>query len=137
MVELANIEQENLKMLIPKEKLLERVDEISNEISEKYKNDDEDLMLLGVLNGACMFTVDIAKRLELKDYPFIDFIKISSYGKGTESNRRPKVGPIPDDVRGKRIIVVEDIVDTGHSMRAALQEIEKKGPLVCSVLPKP
>jgi hypoxanthine phosphoribosyltransferase len=139
MVELTNLERENFEVLIERKDILERVDEIAMEISEKYRDSEKDVMLLGVMSGGIMFAADIAKRIDINAPLYIDTMIIKSYGSGTESNRNPIIEYMPEDVSGKRIIIIEDIIDSGHTMRVAIEELKRRGALsveICTLLSK-
>ena len=103
----------NLKPLISEEAIQTRVKEMAGEISILYK--DEPLVVVCVLKGAFMFFSDLVRHLTCK--PELDFVRLASYGSAAQ---RSKTITFTKDVEipleGKHVLIVEDIVDTGHSM---------------------
>ena len=103
----------NLKPLISEEAIQTRVKEMAGEISTLYK--DEPLVVVCVLKGAFMFFSDLVRHLTCK--PELDFVRLASYGSAAQ---RSKTITFTKDVEipleGKHVLIVEDIVDTGHSM---------------------
>ena len=97
------------------------------------------LHLICVLNGAFLFMADLVRTIDL---PLtIDFISVSSYGSRTESSGEVRlVKDLDQSLKGKHVVLVEDIVDTGLTMRYLLQYLEGRGPLslrVAALLSKP
>jgi hypoxanthine phosphoribosyltransferase len=111
---------------------------IAKQISDDYQDSDGNLILVGILKGSYMFLSDLSKSV----LPIhqIEFIKVSSYD-GTESSGHIKIHlDIQQDIRGKNIVIVEDIIDTGRTMSKLLQVLKKRNPKsisVCSLFDKP
>ncbi len=104
----------DFRVLIPKEKLQERIAELGREITADYRGKDP--IVIGVLNGCFIFIADLVRAIEI-DLE-IDFIKLSSYGDEKVSSGRVKVlKGIDADLTGRHVLVVEDIVDTGLSLQ--------------------
>lgn len=123
--------------LFNKEKINRRVVELGEEITADYKG--EELILVGILKGAFMFMADLVREI---DIPLkVDFMEISSYGSGQESSRQPKIDKdLSMDISGEHVLIVEDIVDTGYSMKTLLEILEARSPAslkICSFLSKP
>ncbi len=113
-----------------------RVKEIANEINEEYENKAP--LFLGILNGAFMFASDLFKHLTIECS--ITFVKLASY-EGTSSTGKvlTPIG-LEENINGRDIIIVEDIVDTGNTMHAFLKTLEGKQPnsiKICTLLQKP
>ncbi|WP_209329622.1 hypoxanthine phosphoribosyltransferase [Lunatimonas salinarum] len=113
----------NFVPYISASEIQQRVKEIAGKINEEFAGDPP--VLLGVLNGAFMFFSDLVKHLTIPCE--VAFIRISSY-QGLQSSGKviPKM-EVTDDLKGKRVIVVEDIVDTGRSMEYLLQVLAGMG----------
>ncbi len=107
-------------VLISAEQIRERVAELGREIARQYP-DDEELHLVAVLKGAFMFLGDLIRAMDRN--VSIDFMAVSSYGKGTTSSGEVRVlKDVDSRLEGRNVIIVEDIVDTGLTL-AYLQEI--------------
>ncbi|MBI2326363.1 hypoxanthine phosphoribosyltransferase [Candidatus Collierbacteria bacterium] len=111
------------EILLTAEQIQLRVKELSSEIAEKYRG--QHLLLVGVLKGAFILTADLCRELHragLTDLE-IDFMTISSYDDKIESSRNPRFTKDVDaNVSGRRVLLIEDIIETGYSL-AALQAI--------------
>lgn len=128
------------EVLLTEDQISERICELGDEIIEDYKDSDKELILVGILNGAYMFTSDLSKRLEPLS-PYVDFIGFSSYPEGEKPSQLPELRlDTKLNIDGKNVIIVEDIVDTGHSIHEAKELLSRKNPnsiKVCSLLSKP
>ena len=102
------------RALLTENEILARVDLLAARINRDY-SDADDLLLIGVLRGAFIFLADLARRLEVCHS--IDFIALSSYESGARSRGAVRlIMDVREDVAGRNILVVEDIVDTGHTL---------------------
>jgi len=101
-------------VLITEAEIEKRIVELGKKISQSYK--DKNPILIGVLNGGFIFLADLIRRIDI-DLE-IDFIRISSYGDQHQSTGHVKVlKPLSADIAGRNVIVVEDIVDSGLSVK--------------------
>ncbi len=118
--------------------ILNRIYYLSKEISKDYY--DNDLVIICVLKGSYMFFTYIVSQLKIKNDPEIDFIQLSSYSV-TESTGQIKIKKDIDiDVNNKDVLIIEDIVDTGLTMKYLIDHLNKKNCKsikVCSLLQKP
>lgn len=113
------------KLLFSAEDIAARVAELGEEISAAYTG--EPLVAVCVLKGAVHFFSDLTRAISREDLE-MDFIRISSYGTGTVSSRQIKLTKdLECDVRGKHVLVVEDVVDSGHSLRFLLDLLADRG----------
>jgi hypoxanthine phosphoribosyltransferase len=122
---------------IDREAIAARVHELGAAIRRDH--DGQPLHLICVLNGAFLFMADLVRAIDL---PLtVDFISVSSYGSRTESSGEVRlVKDLDQSLKGKHVILVEDIVDTGLTMRYLLQYLEGRGPesvKVAALLSKP
>jgi hypoxanthine phosphoribosyltransferase len=100
---------EKLKVLIRRAAIQKRVREVAHEITRDFKG--QRVHLVGVLKGACIFLSDLVREINLDTS--IDFIAVSSYGKGKESSGQVRlVKDLDSSVEGLNVVVVEDILDT-------------------------
>jgi hypoxanthine phosphoribosyltransferase len=112
-------------VVISKEQIQSKVAQLARLFDEFYK--DELPVLMPVLTGSFMFAADFVRCLESN--PTIRFIKCSSYGSGTVSSGQVIIEGLKDiDVSGKRVLVMEDIIDTGHTFSALADELKKHNP---------
>ena len=115
-----------------------RVESMAQEIRETF-TDTEKLVVIGLLRGSFMFIADLVRELDLPVE--VDFLETSSYGNSTESSREVRIlKDLRGEIEGRDILVVEDIVDTGHTLHHVLQLFESRKParmLVCALLDKP
>jgi hypoxanthine phosphoribosyltransferase len=129
----------NLKVesvLISEEELQQRIEELGQQISHDYAG--RNLLLLGVLKGAVVFLVDLAKAIDLPLQ--MDFMAVSSYGASTQSSGVVRIlKDLDSAVDGRDILVVEDIIDTGLTLRYILDNLAMRNPAsvkVCALLVK-
>jgi hypoxanthine phosphoribosyltransferase len=124
------------EVLISPEQLARRVAELGAQITAEY--DGKRLLLLGVLKGAVIFLVDLARQIQLSLE--IDFMAISSYGASTQSSGIVRIlKDLEDSVEGQHILVVEDIVDSGLTLDYLLRSLAARGPAsvkICGLLVK-
>jgi hypoxanthine phosphoribosyltransferase len=124
------------EILIDQEQLQQRIAELGAQITEEYLG--KRLLLLGVLKGAVMFLVDLARQIQLSLE--IDFMAVSSYGVSTQSSGIVRIlKDLEDSVEGQHILVVEDIVDSGLTLDYLLRTLQARGPAsikVCGLLVK-
>ena len=113
------------KLLFSAEDIAARVAELGEEISAAYTG--EPLVAVCVLKGAVHFFSDLTRAIRREELE-MDFIRISSYGMGTETSRQIRLTKdLECDVRGKHVLVVEDVVDSGHSLRFLLDLLADRG----------
>lgn len=129
---------EEVNVLINEQTLQNRVNELAEEISNDYKN--EEIILICILKGSVFFTVDLAKKLACKSV-FLDFMKVSSYeNQTTESNGEIKFKlDISNDIENKNVIIVEDIIDSGYTLNYLYNYLKTKHPKslkLCALLDK-
>jgi len=108
------------------EQIRRKVAVIARRVDRAYAGSE--LVLVGVLKGSVFFLADLARELAMP--VVIDFIRVSSYRDGTSPEGRVRLTKdIETDVRGKHVLVVEEIVDTGRSVRALRRHFERMAPL--------
>lgn len=129
-------DKETLEVVIPKERIAHRVEEIAAEV-EVWRRGDP-LVAICVLKGAFIFFSDLVRQLSQP--LFVEFLRCSSYGDCTETSGQVRLTlELEADLSGKRVLVVEDIVDTGLSMQAILAYLTRKNPkdlALCALIDK-
>src|SRR6478752_5709701 len=123
-------------MLISDKQLARRIEEMSVQIEKDFKG--REMVVVALLNGTVMFLGDLVRHLSL---PLrLDFIGVSSYGKGTESGDLVFTKELRLDVKGRDVLLVDDILDTGRTLRRVLEKLCLLGPKrirTCVLLDKP
>ena len=114
-----------VELFIPQEKIQSKVAEMAAILSDKFRGRCP--ILIGVLNGSFMFMADLVRQLDI-DFE-IDFIKISSYGSETASTGTVRLlKDISADITGRDVVIVEDIVDTGLTVKFLRNRMEEAAP---------
>lgn len=130
-------EKEIEKVLISKEEIDVRLKTVAQTISRDYEN--QDVLFVCVLRGAFMFFADLVREVTVNAQ--VDFIAVSSYGAGTESSGEVKmVKDLTTPIEGKNVIIVEDIVDTGVTLKYLKNYLLARSPRslkICTMLDKP
>ncbi|MDO4744305.1 MAG: hypoxanthine phosphoribosyltransferase [Clostridia bacterium] len=125
------------KVLVDEKALDKRVEEIAKQINSDFAG--EKVIVVGVLKGSFMFMSDLIKKINLDTEVY--FLKAESYGKGTETSGTVKITKdIERDINGENVIVVEDIIDSGFTMREVFKLLKDRNPKslkLCSCLSKP
>ena len=113
-------------VLISEDDIRQRVDELAAQISSDYDGKG-DIVLVGVLKGSFIFLADLARRLTIPR--IIEFIAVSSYGKGSKSTGAVRlVMDVRGNIEGRHVLIVEDIVDTGHTLEYLMGILESHRP---------
>lgn len=128
---------DRISIMYSEEEVNAKIKEIGDKISKDYEN--QEVLLICVLKGATFFACELAKRITVPVE--LEFMKVSSYGNETESSGVVKITQDLDQpIRGKHVIVVEDIVDTGRTLSYLLELLKKRDPAsvaLCTLLDKP
>jgi hypoxanthine phosphoribosyltransferase len=126
-----------LKILIRRGAIEKRIRAVARQIAQDFKG--ERLHLIGVLKGACIFLSDLIRDIDLETS--IDFIALSSYGKGKESSGQVRLlKDLDASIAGLNVILVEDILDTGLTLNYLLRILKQRRPRtlrVAALLDKP
>jgi len=127
----------HLRVLIPAEKIQERIRELAAQIDRDYP--EGPVYMIGILKGACIFLSDLVRAM--KAPARLEFIGISSYGRGKTSSGEVRLTKDLDtSVEGQNVIVVEDIVDSGITLSYLLQVFQSRKPKslrIATLLDKP
>jgi hypoxanthine phosphoribosyltransferase len=124
------------RILITQEQLARRIRSLSRELEKDYQQ--RELVIVSLLNGTVMFLADLIRHISL---PLrLDFIGVSSYGAGTESGNLVFTKELRLDVKGRDVLLVDDILDTGRTLSrvtAKLRALKPKRIRTCVLLDKP
>lgn len=131
-----NIEEKNFKVLISESEIQHKIFELASVLNNDYK---EELYIVCVLKGSVMFTVDLVKHLKMPVK--MEFIRLSSYGSSTKSSGKVNAVDISlPNLNDKNVLIVEDIIDTGHTAKFLVDFINNnfktKSLKFCSLLDK-
>lgn len=129
------MEKDIKKVLISQEQIQQRVKELAQQISSEYA--DKDPIFVGVLKGVVMFYADVVKNVTVPCQ--MDFMWISSYT-GTSSGEMIVKKDISEDIKGRHVVILEDIYDSGKSLNFAYHHLLQKEPAslkICTLLDKP
>ena len=124
------------EILIAEEQIRQRTREMAQEISRDYEG--QDLHLICVLKGGIVFLVDLMKELTIPHS--VDFLATSSYGAATESSGVVRiVKDLDDPIAGRNVLIVEDIIDSGHTLSYLTRILRERNPTslrICTLLNK-
>ena len=124
------------RISIPEAEIKKRVKAVAEEISHDMEGKNP--LLLGVLNGAFIFAADLMREMTIPCE--ISFVKLASYQGTTSTGQVKEVMGINEDLTGRHVIIVEDIVDTGLTMKRMIESLGTRNPAsvsVCALLVKP
>ena len=129
--------EDKIRVLLTEEEVDKRINEIAEKISADYRG--RRIHLICILKGGVFFTCELAKRLTVP--VSIDFMSVSSYGRGTESSGVVRiVKDLDEPLAGKDVLIVEDIIDSGRTLAYLLELLNKRNPAsirLCTLLDKP
>lgn len=135
-MESIQIKDKRFTISITEEQILKEVDRVAQEINRDLK--EKNPLFLSVLNGSFMFTADLMKRINIPCE--ISFVKLASYQGISSTGKITEVIGINEDISGRCVVIVEDIVDTGLTMQRLLETLGTRNPKeihIASLLVKP
>ncbi|AJI95085.1 hypoxanthine phosphoribosyltransferase [Yersinia ruckeri] len=128
-----------VEVMISEQEVKNRIAELGSQITEHYRDSGSEMVLVGLLRGSFMFMADLCRTINVSHE--VDFMTASSYGTGMTSTRDVKIlKDLDEDIRGKDVLIVEDIIDSGNTLskvREILQLREPKSLAICTLLDKP
>ncbi len=130
------VKDREFEVFLKEEDIQKEIKRVASEINRDYK--DKEPLFLCILNGSFMFAADLLKDVRIPCN--VSFVKVASY-QGTDTTGKVKeLMGLQEDVSGRHVIIVEDIVDTGYTMRDVLESLAEKNAAsvnVCALLCKP
>lgn len=132
-----NLEDDIKSILLKKEQIQKRVKELGKQISEDYMG--KEIVMVGILRGAAIFYADLVREISLPIH--MNFMAISSYNLGCKSSGAVRINyDLEEDITNKDVIIVEDIIDTGLTLKYLYENLMARGPKslkACCFLDKP
>ncbi len=129
--EVVNINGETFRVYLTHEEIQQIIKQMGTQLSQEFK--DKKPIFIGVLNGAYIFLADLMRYVTIPCE--VDFLKLSSYGdEKVSSGEVHDLKEIDADIKGRHVILVEDIIDTGLSMKYLVDKVKRKEPASLSVV---
>ena len=129
--------EKQIQVMISEEEVNARIAEIAAQINEDFQG--EEILAVGILRGGAYFCTELTKRIKVP--VILDFMEASSYGMGTESSGQVNITKdLIEDIEGKNVIIIEDIIDTGRTLSLLLENLRARRPKslkLCTLLDKP
>jgi len=137
-VEIVKYFDKVFSLYISREEIDSTLDALAKQINESYQDVNEDVVLISILDGSFVFMADLVRKL---DFDFgIEFVKIRTYEGMESSGNFELILNLQKAIKGKHILIVEDIVDTGLTIEKFIDELRKSDPRsvkICTLLSKP
>lgn len=133
---IVQIKDKTFKTFIPEQEILQRVKAVADRLNHDMEGKNP--LFLAVLNGSFMFAADLMRNITIPSE--ISFVKLASYQGTTTTGEVKEVIGINEDLTGRTVVIVEDIVDTGFTMKRMLETLGTRGPEslhICTLLLKP
>lgn len=129
----------SVEVMISEQAIKQRIEVLVEQINNHYQQRDTELVLVGLLRGSFIFMADLCRAINVPHE--VDFITASSYGNGMSSTRDVKIRKdLDEDIRGKDVLIVEDIIDSGNTLSKVREILELREPAslaICTLLDKP
>lgn len=133
------MKKHTVETMISAQDIQKRVRELGDQISQDYKNSGDELLLVGLLRGSFIFMADLSRAVSVGHE--VDFMTASSYGSNVISSRDVKIlKDLDEEICGKDVLLVEDIIDTGNTLSKVLAILQLRSPRsieICTLLDKP
>ena len=133
------MKKHTVEVMISEQDIHKRVVELGQQINADYAHSQNELVLVGLLRGSFIFMADLSRAIQIGHE--VDFMTASSYGSAMNSNRDVKIlKDLDEDIRGKDVLIIEDIIDTGNTLskvKALLSLREPRSLEICTLLDKP
>lgn len=129
--------QDLKEILLTEQQLADKTKELAQRISDDYRG--KNFVMVTVLKGGFIFASDLVRQMDID--VDINFMAVSSYGSGTRSSGNVKiVKDLDTDIRGKHVLIVEDIIDSGYTLSFLMKLMKDRGAVdvkICTILNKP
>lgn len=129
----------NIEVMISAQQIQQRIEALAARINEDYRDSANNMLLIGLLRGSFIFMADLCRKITVSHE--VDFMTVSSYGNATQSSRDVKIiKDLDEDIRGKDVLIVEDIIDSGNTLQKVCELLllrEPKSIEICTLIEKP
>ena len=129
----------SVEVMISEQEIQQRIDELAAQINQDYQGSANNMVLIGLLRGSFIFMADLCRKITVPHE--VDFMTASSYGNATQSSRDVKIiKDLDEDIRGKDVLIVEDISDSGNTLKKVRELFllrEPKSIEICTLIEKP
>lgn len=129
----------SVDVMISEQEIQQRIEELAAQINQDYQGSANNLVLIGLLRGSFIFMADLCRKITVPHE--VDFMTASSYGNATQSSRDVKIiKDLDEDIRGKDVLIVEDIIDSGNTLKKVRELFllrEPKSIEICTLIEKP
>ncbi len=126
-------------VMISEQEIQQRIAALADQINQDYQQSANNLVLIGLLRGSFIFMADLCRKITVPHE--VDFMTASSYGNATQSSRDVKIiKDLDEDIRGKDVLIVEDIIDSGNTLKKVRELFllrEPKSIEICTLIEKP
>lgn len=126
-------------VMISEQEIQQRIAALADQINRDYQQSANNLVLIGLLRGSFIFMADLCRKITVPHE--VDFMTASSYGNATQSSRDVKIiKDLDEDIRGKDVLIVEDIIDSGNTLKKVRELFllrEPKSIEICTLIEKP
>ena len=119
------LHDKNFRLAIPNGRICDAIGRVADRINKDYAGRETPLFV-GVLNGSFMFAADLMRNLTIPSE--ISFVKLASYAGTSSTGKVKELVGLNDDIEGRTVVIVEDIVDTGVTMKHLLETLQAKNP---------
>ena len=130
---------DDVTVLLTEEEINNRLDSLAAEIDEYYQSIGVDeVIAICVMKGSLIFTADLMRKM--KTSVILDFLRVSSYSGTNSTGNIQFKNDLSEDITGKHILIIEDIIDTGKTLRGVIEKLWEREPMtikLCSFLDKP
>ena len=133
---IVKVKDKTFRTFTPEAEILQRIQAVADKLNEDMK--DKNPLFLAVLNGSFMFAADLMRMITIPCE--ISFVKLASYQGTTSTGKIKEVIGINEDLKGRTVVIVEDIVDTGFTMKRMMEQLGTREPEslhICTLLVKP
>lgn len=118
------IKDKEFGIFLPEDQIIKSIENVANQINKDLA--EQDPLFVCVLNGSFMFAAELMKKVQIPSE--ITFVKVASYSGTTSTGQVKEIYGLEENIENRTIVIIEDIVDTGHTMSLILKQLHAKNP---------